>query len=173
MYIDDFRNYDDNIDYYDQDDIYEMEFSDLPIGCPYRLAPPNYPPFSQGKPPMPFQPEPHQGPPPPPGPYGPQGGPPPSHGQHGPQGGPPAPPPKNVPHEPQGKQFGAETYAVDAGSIRRCMFTYVYIWPRRGPGFWAWITYVGRRSISGYRWSGNRWRYFGMDLREIRSFQCY
>lgn len=106
--------------------------------------------------------------PPPPPQYGPQNGP-----QNVPQGGPSSAPPNFVPPQPKMQQFGASPMAVDPGTIRPCVYKYVYIWPRRGHGFWAWITDVRRRSISGYRWSGNRWRYFGMDLREIRSFQCF
>ncbi|OBR92874.1 MULTISPECIES: hypothetical protein [Clostridium] len=85
---------------------------------------------------------------------------------------PPGPPPANVPQAPQNLAPGSSTKFVDPGSIRRCLFKFVYIWPNRGNGFWAWLTHVGRRSISGYRWHRNRWVYFGMDLRQIRSFMC-
>lgn len=94
-------------------------------------------------------------------------------GRQGPQSGPPTAPPSFTPQEPQAQQFGAEAFAIDPGAIKPCVFRFVYIWPRRGDGFWAWITFVGRRSISGFRWRGNRWIYFGMDLRDIRSFQCF
>jgi hypothetical protein len=90
----------------------------------------------------------------------------------GPQGQPPSAPPNFTPEEPQAQQFGATPF-VDQGAIKPCVFRFVYIWPRRGNGFWAWLTFVGRRSVSGFRWSGNRWRYFGMDLRDIRSFRCF
>ena len=89
-----------------------------------------------------------------------------------PQGGPPSAPPNFIPPEPQAQQFGATTF-IDAGAIRPCLFRMVYIWPRRGHGFWAWLTFVGSRSVSGFRWNRNRWRYFGMDLRDISSFQCF
>lgn len=92
--------------------------------------------------------------------------------QQGPQSQPPSNPPQFTPSQPQAQQFGATTF-VDQGAIKPCVFRFVYIWPRRGNGFWAWLTFVGRRSVSGFRWTGNRWRYFGMDLRDIRSFQCF
>lgn len=94
-------------------------------------------------------------------------------GPQGPQSGPTAPPPGFTPQEPQAQQFGAQTFSVDPGAIKPCLFRNIYIWPRRGNGFWAWLTFVGRRSVSGFRWQGNRWVYFGMDLRDIRSFQCF
>lgn len=89
------------------------------------------------------------------------------------QGLPPGPPPTAVPTKHAQATGGAQAYAVEQGTIRRCMHRYMYIWPRRGHGFWAWLTYVGRRSVSGYKWNGYRWMYFGMDLREIDSFECY
>ena len=85
-------------------------------------------------------------------------------------------PPTSAPPNfaPQQKSAGGPSVkAIDPGAIKNCTFRFVYIWPRRGRGFWAWITFVGRRSISGFRWNGFRWVYFGMDLRNIDSFQCY
>jgi hypothetical protein len=70
-----------------------------------------------------------------------------------------------------GGQFGV--YAVDPGAIRPCLYQFIYIWPSWGPGFWAWLTFVGRRSVAGFRWNGRRWVYFGMDTRQISSFYCY
>ena len=93
--------------------------------------------------------------------------------QRSPQSGPPAAPPSFTPSPPQAQQFGATPMAIDQGAIRPCLFRLVYIWPRRGRGFWAWLTFVGRRSVSGFRWERNNWRYFGMDLRQISSFQCF
>lgn len=83
------------------------------------------------------------------------------------QGGPPGPPPAQTP------LLGPSVKAVDPGAIRPCRFQFVYIWPSRGRPFWAWLTFVGPRSVAGFRWDGNRWRYFGMDLRQIDSFQCF
>lgn len=63
--------------------------------------------------------------------------------------------------------------AVDPGAIRRCVFSFVYIWLDNGREFWAFPVYVGRRSIAGFRWTGFNWVYFGTDLRNIDSFICY
>ena len=97
-------------------------------------------------------------------PYGP-----PSGGQNGPPSG---PPPSKAPTQ-KSTLGGPSIYAVDPGAIRPCVYQYIYIWPSYGRPFWAWLTFVGRRSVSGYRWNGYRWRYFGLDLRQIESFECY
>ncbi|WP_242960862.1 hypothetical protein [Clostridium peptidivorans] len=86
---------------------------------------------------------------------------------------PSGPPPSVTPQEPVTASGGPQTFAVDPGAIRRCVFRFVYIWPRRGRSFWIWLTFVGRRSIAGWKWDGRRWFYFGMDLRDIRSFRCH
>ncbi len=85
-----------------------------------------------------------------------------------PQAGPPtSPPPSVVPQQ----QF--QTYAVDPGGIRGCLFRFTYVWLEGYQSFWYYPTFVGRRSIAGYRWTGFRWVYFGIDLNRIQSFQCY
>ncbi|MBY6036434.1 collagen-like protein [Fictibacillus nanhaiensis] len=118
--------------------------------------------------------------------FGPPGGPP-----SGPPGGggggslgmaPTSAPPSFTPQQSQGFSLGGGEgagggqpglYAVDPGAIRPCLYQFVYIWPRWGPGFWAWLTFVGRRSVAGFKWNGRRWIYFGMDTRQISSFYCY
>jgi hypothetical protein len=98
-------------------------------------------------------------------PGGPPGSPP-GQGQ-GPQSGPPSsPPPTFVPTE----QISA--FAVDPGSIRRCMFRYTYVWLRNRQQFWFFPIFVGRQSVAGWRWTGFRWMYFGISLRQITSFTC-
>jgi len=129
---------------YDPNYMYEPETQTLPLEFQHRQM---APPFPQGPPG-------HQGPP-------------------GTQGRPPSSAPNFTPTQPQSQQFGATPLAVDPGAIRPCTFRFVYIWPRRGPGFWAWLTFVGPRSVAGFRWNRNTWRYFGMDLRDISSFQCF
>ena len=79
-----------------------------------------------------------------------------------------SPPPSFSPVEPRISQF-----ALDAGSVMPCRFRFAYIWPRRGQPFWAWITFVGRRSFAGFKWVGRRWVYFAMDLRDVRNIQCF
>ncbi|HOS70697.1 MAG TPA: hypothetical protein PL076_11450, partial [Bacillota bacterium] len=80
--------------------------------------------------------------------------------------GPPSGPPPSMTPQLAGPQ-GIGTLAVDPGSIRRCRFSFVYLQLRNGREFWIWLTFVGRRSISGWRWTGRRWVYFGVDLRQI------
>ncbi|GEM_PF-324124 len=111
----------------------------------------------------------------PPGPPGGPGGGPPGGGF----GGPPGPPPSMTPSksgasfQSQGFFGGPQVKAVSPGSIRPCRFQFVYIWLRNGRSFWAWLTYVDRRTASGFRWNGRRWVYFGVDLRRIDYFECY
>jgi hypothetical protein len=86
--------------------------------------------------------------------------------------GPPSgPPPSFVPQQTQTQGIGV--YAIDPGAIRPCTFRYVYIWLNTGENFWAWLVFVGRRSAAGWRWTGFRWIYFGVDLRNIESFTCF
>ncbi len=116
----------------------------------------------------------------------PPGGPPgfPSGGQ---QGGPPTassntppsgPPPNFIPSEAQATTLSAgpggdvSTFAIDAGAIFPCRFRFTYIWLNNGRSFWSYIVFVGRNSIAGWRYTGRRWVYFGIDLRRIRSFYC-
>ena len=102
---------------------------------------------------------------PPPGPPG-MGGP-----SQGSQSGPPSsPPPSFVPAQTQQQQVG--TFAVDPGSIRGCLFRYTYVWLNNRQQFWYYPTFVGRTSISGWRWTGFNWVFFGVDLRQIQSFTC-
>jgi hypothetical protein len=168
MYNDDYRDFDavDDFETFDDfNDVEEAENFVPPYDCPfYRqfqfpgggFTPPR-PPFGPGD--------------------GPGGGP---FGPGGQQGGVPSgPPPSFTPSKNQaqiqgfGAPGGIGVQAIDPGAIRRCRFRYVYIWLRNGNSFWAWLTFVGRRSISGYRWNGRRWVYFGIDLRRIDAFICY
>lgn len=98
----------------------------------------------------------------------------PGYGQMGPGHGqmmPPGPPPTYVP-QIQSASNGPVIKAVDSGAIRMCRYKYTYIWLNNRRSFWAYLTFVGPRSIAGYRWNGRRWIYFGLDLRQIRSFVC-
>ncbi|MFF2754596.1 transporter [Psychrobacillus sp. NPDC058041] len=81
---------------------------------------------------------------------------------------PTSPPPSFV---PQKQNVGA--YAVDSGSIRGCLHHNTYVWLTNGSAFWLYPTFVGRNSISGFRWNGHTWTYYGTDLNRISSFQCY
>jgi hypothetical protein len=122
---------------------------------------PPRPPFGQQGPPFGQQ----QGPP-----FGQQQGPP--FGSPTGGGAPSSPPPSFVPQKsPSTGQVGV--FAVDPGAIRPCTFQFVYLWLENGRSFWAWLTFVGRQSAAGFRWNGFRWVYFGIDLRQIQSFQCF
>lgn len=197
MFIDDF-DFDDTLDLdetlnfeddYDFQDEYPMEYrgefddvddfdnfdeiyDDCPPNCPYSRQffpgpPSGRPPSGPGRPPSgPGRPPVGPGGPGMGGPGGPGGG-----GQGRPPSG---PPPSFTPNQAQlQSQGGIGVKAVDPGSIRRCRNRFVFIWPRRGRGFWAWLTFVGPRSVSGFRWNGFFWVYFGMDLRNISQFICY
>lgn len=137
--------YTDNDYYYD----YERQMGSFPPFGGGPMGPPPFGPPSQG---------PGGGPP-----FGP-----PSQGQGG--GPPTSPPPSFVPTQSQQQ---AQTFAVDPGSIRGCLFRYTYVWLRGREQFWFYPTFVGRRSVSGYRWNGFRWIYFGISLRQIQSFTCF
>lgn len=137
------------------------------LGGALQGPPGSPPPFSGGTmqgPPFPSG-GPMQGPPGPPPSFGP-----PSQGPGGPGAGTPptTPPPQFVPAEAQ----QATPFAVDPGSIRRCLFRFTYVWLRNRQQFWFYPMFVGRNSVSGYRWTGFRWIFFGVSLREIRSFTC-
>ena len=83
------------------------------------------------------------------------------------QGGPPpGPPPTFVPTQQ------LQTFAVDPGGIRGCLFRYTYVWLTNRQQFWFYPVFVGRSSVAGWRWTGFRWVYFGIDLRRIQSFTC-
>ncbi|WP_102348475.1 hypothetical protein [Bacillus sp. Marseille-P3661] len=89
--------------------------------------------------------------PPPRPPIGPPSSPP-SFGppSQGTETGPPtSPPPAYVPTQTQ----QAAAFAVDPGSIRRCLFRYTYVWLSNRQQFWYYPTFVGRNSVSGYRWN--------------------
>ena len=89
----------------------------------------------------------------------------------GPGGGlaapPSTPPPSFTPEQPQ-----FQTFAVDPGAIRGCLFRFTYVWLRRD-SFWFFPTFVGRNSVAGFRWRRFGWVYFGIDLDRIESFQCF
>lgn len=101
-----------------------------------------------------------------PGPQIPQG----PQGSQGPQGtmGPTAPPPQFTPPQP-----AVTPFAVDPGAISGCLFRNTYIWLANGQGFWFFPIFVGRNSVSGFRWFGRSWLYSGIDLRQINSFTCF
>lgn len=83
-------------------------------------------------------------------------------------GAPTTPPPSFIPQQPQ-----FQTFAIDPGAIRGCLFRFTYIWLVNGNSFWFFPIFVGRNSVAGFRWQRNRWVYFGIDLNRVASFQCF
>lgn len=122
---------------------------------------------------------PHGGFGPPPGP--PSGGP--STGFPGkpPSGAPSGKPPGYIPAKTdQGVQKvstssagGPQVKAIGPGTINFCLYKYTYIWQDNGRSYWAYLVYADNVSVSGFRWDGWRWVYFGVDLKRIDSFVCY
>lgn len=95
-------------------------------------------------------------------------------------GVPHSPPPNYIPSKKdKGVQsFHADnnylgTKAVDPQSIRFCLYKFTYIWETNGRSYWAFLFNVSRVSISGFRWRGRNWVYFGLSLRRIDAFVCY
>ena len=86
---------------------------------------------------------------------------------------PTGPPPNKTPRKPSKSPNSPSLYRVDPGAIRPCKYRYVYIWLENGRSFWAWLTYVGRNSVAGWRWNGYYWTYFGTDINNISDFECF
>ncbi|MBM7703151.1 hypothetical protein [Metabacillus iocasae] len=99
--------------------------------------------------------------------------PPPGQGGQGGVQPPTSPPPSFTPQLSASSASGPSLLAVDPGAIRSCLFRYTYIWQNNGRQFWFYPTYVGRKSVAGFRWTGFFWVYSGLDLRTIREFQCF
>ena len=58
-------------------------------------------------------------------------------------------------------------------SLSPCLYRYIYIWQKNGFSYWAYLTSLTSCSLSGWRWIGFRWVYFGVDYKRIDSFFCY
>ena len=75
-------------------------------------------------------------------------------------------PPSYTPHET------GSLHAVDPRAIMRCVNSFTYVWLMHGRGFWMYPTFVGPRSVAGYRWGRFGWTYTGFDIRAVKSFTC-
>jgi len=95
----------------------------------------------------------------------------------------PSPTPKPTPRHPSGSapRFAPPAFipqaapglrAVDPGAIAGCLYSFTYLWLSNRSQFWFFPTFVGRRSVSGYRWIRGSWVFMGFDLRLIDSFFC-
>ncbi len=150
-------------------DCVNFEFTLVPYEELNRQGPPffpnpNIPPFPGNTPPRP---------PSGPGGFTPPGGP-------GGFGMPPSGPPNFIPSKNDkgvqnlsGQTGPGVAPLVSPGSISFCLFQFTYIWERGGRSYWAYLLRVDRRSVSGFRWLGRSWAFFGVDLRRIDSFICF
>lgn len=88
---------------------------------------------------------------------------------YGQQQAPSSAPPGHIPEYPDKR-----LRAVDPGGIAGCLYHYTYIWTSSTNGFWYYPTFVGKKSIAGYRWDARRyrWEYFGIDLKYVDAFRC-
>ncbi len=124
-----------------------------PVRPPYDgFRPPEPPPFDgfQPYPPDNFRPMPPENPP----------------GPNIPGNKPKGVPPRVAPEKP------ASLLRIDSGAIRNCLYSYTYVWLVNGREFWFYPTFVGRESISGYRYTRRGWVYLGFNLNMIESFYC-
>ncbi|MDU1313781.1 MAG: hypothetical protein E6940_06930 [Clostridium septicum] len=71
------------------------------------------------------------------------------------------------------KSKGVSTKAVSPNAISFCLYKFTYIWEVSGRSYWIYLITVDKVSISGFRWMGFNWGYFGIDLKKIDSFICY
>ncbi|MCC3378049.1 transporter [Paenibacillus farraposensis] len=108
------------------------------------------------------------GPPPGPGPFSPPSGPIGSPGPGFQAQAPTAPPPQFIPPQPL-----ATAFAIDPAAMSGCLFRYTFIWLRNGERFWMYPVFIGRTSVSGFRWNGFFWTFFGIDTNRIVSFSCF
>ena len=61
---------------------------------------------------------------------------------------------------------------VKLREIAPCILKSTYLWLKNGASFWAHIGYVGRHSISGWKYTGGQWSHFHLRLNEIKNFIC-
>jgi hypothetical protein len=77
------------------------------------------------------------------------------------QYGPPtSPPPNYIPPKPY------NSYIVD------CVYQYTYVWLTNGRSFWFYPTSVQYEGVTGYRWNGRFWTFYGFDPRFIDAVSC-
>ena len=62
--------------------------------------------------------------------------------------------------------------AVDPRAISRCLYSNTYVWLSNRQEFWFFPTFVGRKSIAGYRWMHRHWVFMGFGLNMVDSFFC-
>lgn len=179
-----------NDEYYDDMQFVDYEFNTVPYELFQRQLP-GFPPGGPGQfippqggsgPVIPPTKGPHQNPKAPVGgpvPIIPGGQlPPPPPGELNTSGMPQMPPPNYMPSKnDKGVQNfnsqGPNTKAVSPNSIKICLYKYTYIWEVNGRSYWAFLVNIDKVSVSGFRWFGRNWVYFGLALKRIDSFICY
>ena len=76
------------------------------------------------------------------------------------------PPPCHTPPRP------SPPVGVDGYAMQPCLYTLTYLWLSNGQQFWFYPTFMGRRSVAGYRWVYGEWVYTGFGFDIIESFTC-
>ncbi|NGQ94214.1 transporter [Brevibacillus sp. SYP-B805] len=80
-------------------------------------------------------------------------------------GPPPGPPPSTIPF----RGFQQQRFS----SFRPCLFRNTFVWLRNGNQFWFYPVFVVPGGASGYRWTGNRWRFYALEIRRVEHFACF
>lgn len=70
------------------------------------------------------------------------------------------PPPDFIPPKPP------VSYVID------CMNQYTYVWLLNGEQFWFYPISVDSLGVTGYRWNGLSWMFYGIDGRLIDAVSC-
>ncbi|TMV46296.1 transporter [Paenibacillus mesophilus] len=63
-------------------------------------------------------------------------------------------------------------YPIYPSYIVDCSYQYTYVWLRNGESFWFYPTRVEYGAVSGLRWNGLFWYFFGIDPRFIEAVSC-
>lgn len=71
-------------------------------------------------------------------------------------------PPTFIPPRPT-----TSNYIID------CLHQNTYVWLTNGDSFWFFPTRVEYGEVSGYRWNGSFWSFYGIDPRFIVNVACY
>jgi hypothetical protein len=75
---------------------------------------------------------------------------------------PESPPPAYIPPKPS-----SPSYMID------CVFQNTYVWLTTEEGFWFYRPRVDYDGVTGYRWNGVFWMFYGIDPRFIDAVSCY
>jgi hypothetical protein len=76
------------------------------------------------------------------------------------------PPPNYIPNVP------TLVISIESSAMSPCVHKYTYLWLKNGESFWAYIVYVGKRAVSGWKYKGGRWVQFNLHLKQIKNFTC-